>query len=53
MPHKKKAQRNNQIFRDKSSGMRSKAIAHKHGISCYRVYEILKLMGYNFYAKED
>jgi Mor family transcriptional regulator len=53
MPHHKKTQRNKQIYRDKSRGMRSKDIAHKHGISVYRVYEILKLMGYNFYAKGD
>jgi Mor family transcriptional regulator len=53
MPHKKKTQRNRQVYSDKLSGMRNKAIAHKHGISVYRVYEILKNMNFNFYARKE
>jgi hypothetical protein len=53
MPHQKKTQRNRQVYSDKVMSMRSKAIARKHGISVYRVYEILKNMNFNFYAKKD
>ncbi len=53
MPLPKKTRRNIQIWYDKKAGMRNQDIARKYGICVYRVYEILKQMGYNFYAVKD
>ena len=53
MPLPEKKQRNQSIYLDKSQGIKSKEIAQKYGIHRTRVYQILKMMGYNFYAIKD
>ena len=48
-----KAERNEQIYRDKLAGMCSRALASKYGICEHRIWQILKRMRYNFYAIES
>jgi Mor family transcriptional regulator len=53
MPLPKKEKRNKAIYRDKISGMKQKDIMSKYSISAKRVYQILKAMGFNFYAIKE
>jgi len=48
-----KTERNNQVYRDKLAGMRSRALDAKYGVCEHRIWQILKRMRYNFYAIES